>query len=483
MDEDSYDPYLDEYYLYNDGDDEEDEDNCRFWDSFNTPERYSGFRPSFLYSQDPNLHNLNYITREEADKNAEELIEEEKREKEKADKKRLKKKRQKDRKRQERLKEVETPAGENLAPVDAAASDPPDVAHDETGEAANEDDLDLGSSFVRQAQKKMENKPKPERKERSKENIRDRERDRSQDSGHKKTESQLEKTAACPPAAQRNGRLVDQYKVKESLDLAGIGNNLASSGRHMEALHFYTEAIRINPDEYRFLGNRSYSYERVGRFREALQDAEKSLELEPHFIKGHFRKGKALKGLQRYLEAITAFREVLSSDVNRVEAAQEVADCQRKLQELTMSTRGNLPSLTPLLQLIPPSSIGRNNNNKVFIPRTVVYTRSDIRQSAPRILPVVKPVSSTLYPVWVGNITSRITEEVLRSQFTVFGAIHSLRILYSRTCAFINFTSKDAAESAFRALQGRNIEGTTFVLQLRNPEHSNLNPGGPGARK
>ncbi|XP_069833033.1 tetratricopeptide repeat protein 31 [Dendropsophus ebraccatus] len=297
MEEDSDDSYLDEYYYYNDDDD--DDEDCGFWDGVSRSGTYCGFRPSFLYSQDYNLHNINYITKEQADKNAKELLEEEKREKEKADKKRLKKKRQKDRKREQRLKEAEKPAGENLAPVDIPRpADSEDIVQEDMGELGNEDDLDLASSFVRQAQKKMENKPKPERKERSKESIRERGRDKSQDSVTEKAEPQPNTMAACPTAAQRSVRPLDQYKVQESLDLANIGNNLASRGSYVEALHYYTEAIRLNPGEYRFLGNRSYSYERVGRYKEALEDAEKSLELQPNFIKGQFRKGKALKGLK-----------------------------------------------------------------------------------------------------------------------------------------------------------------------------------------
>ncbi|XP_077136588.1 tetratricopeptide repeat protein 31 isoform X2 [Ranitomeya variabilis] len=486
---DSDDSYPDEYYYYND--DDEDDEDCGFWDGTSTPGTYCGFRPSFLYSQDYNLHTSNYITREQADKNAEELLEEEKKEKEKADKKRLKKKRQKDRKRQQKLKEEEEqPAGENLAPVDGTrAALATDGAQDDIGELGNEDSLDLGSSFVRQAQKKMENKPKPERKERNKEVLRERGRDKSQDSMQENMDLRVEKSKTSPPAAQGNGRAVDLYSVQQSVDLASIGNNLASMGRYMEALHYYTEAIRLNPGDYRFLGNRSYSYERVGRCREALQDAERSLELHPHFIKGYFRKGKALKGLKRYAEAITAFQQVLSCDLSRAEAAQEVAECQQKLQELAMAARKITLSNTPLcLMPTPLSSAGENNSDKVFIPRNLVYTRSNKGQSAPKTaaqnLPAAKPVpaSSTLYPVWVGNITGKITEDVLRSQFAVFGAIHSLRILYSRTCAFINFSSKHAAEAAFRALQGLNIEGTTFVLQLRNPEHTNLNLEGSAAK-
>ncbi|CAH2299073.1 oocyte zinc finger -like [Pelobates cultripes] len=96
-------------------------------------------------------------------------------------------------------------------------------------------------------------------------------------------------------------------------------------------------------------------------------------------------------------------------------------------------------------------------------------------QTGPRQSQLPPKRSSKLYPVWVGNVTNKITENILRGKFEQFGPIHSMRILYSRTCAFINFTAKQDAERAFRALQGLNVEDTTFVLQLRNPEHSDLN--------
>ncbi|CAN2390273.1 hypothetical protein PRIEUP_LOCUS309, partial [Pristimantis euphronides] len=86
---DSDDSYPDEYFYYNDYEDDED---CGFWDGVPTAGTYCGLHPSFLYSQNYNVHSSNYITREQADRNAEELLKEEKREKEKADKKRLKKK-------------------------------------------------------------------------------------------------------------------------------------------------------------------------------------------------------------------------------------------------------------------------------------------------------------------------------------------------------------------------------------------------------
>ncbi|PIO23917.1 hypothetical protein AB205_0192910, partial [Aquarana catesbeiana] len=128
-------------------------------------------------------------------------------------------------------------------------------------------------------------------------------------------------------------------------------------------------------------------------------------------------------------------------------------------------------------------------NNKLFVPRNIYNTKYDpsklvleaaARGPTPNIASNAV-IHSKLYPIWVGNVTNKITEDVLRSKFEPFGLIHSIRILYGRTCAFINYTSKESAEAAFSSLQGVNVEGTTFVLQLRNPEHNAA--GAPAAKK
>lgn len=48
----------------------------------------------------------------------------------------------------------------------------------------------------------------------------------------------------------------------------------------------------------RLFGNRSYCYEKLQRYEEALKDAQESLRLQPGWPKGFFRKAKALQGLQ-----------------------------------------------------------------------------------------------------------------------------------------------------------------------------------------
>lgn len=48
----------------------------------------------------------------------------------------------------------------------------------------------------------------------------------------------------------------------------------------------------------RLFGNRSLCFERMQQYENALRDADLALFMEPNWIKGLFRKGKALCGLK-----------------------------------------------------------------------------------------------------------------------------------------------------------------------------------------
>lgn len=48
----------------------------------------------------------------------------------------------------------------------------------------------------------------------------------------------------------------------------------------------------------RLFGNRSFCYEKMQQYEKALIDADISLSLNPTWVKGLYRKGKALVGLK-----------------------------------------------------------------------------------------------------------------------------------------------------------------------------------------
>lgn len=122
----------------------------------------------------------------------------------------------------------------------------------------------------------------------------------------------------------------------------------------------------------RIFGNRSYCYYCLEQYPEALTDAERAIQLDPDWPKGHFRQGRALMGLkvseiargnrvlargtertdvvcvaQRYSEAEGAMEQVLKLDTDCEEAAMDLLNC-RVLQLMVSSFTSAAAKLFPV---------------------------------------------------------------------------------------------------------------------------------------
>ncbi|NXF95025.1 TTC31 protein, partial [Eubucco bourcierii] len=302
-----------------------------------------------------------------------------------------------------------------------------------------------------------------------------------------------EKPGTIEPGRKAPGKVPkpkppDTSMVEQSLVLAGRGNEAAQQGRYAEAVQAFTKAMRLNPQEHRLFGNRSYCYEKLQRYEEALRDAQESLRLQPGWPKGFFRKAKALQGLQRYAEAARTFEKLLCQDGANAEVTTQLEACRALLLV------GGIPmSPSPLgateLPLSPSGEKASRSCQKMdtstFV--TIVSSKNRARgqgQPAARspsntsnfsMLPHGHPARDC-YPLWVGNITHKISKEILQHAFGRFGEIHSIRMLSERRCAFINYTQKKAAEAAYAAMKEAELEGSRLVLQLKHPSHATPSP-------
>lgn len=57
--------------------------------------------------------------------------------------------------------------------------------------------------------------------------------------------------------------------------------------------------------------------------------------------------------------------------------------------------------------------------------------------------------------LWIGNVSNNVVEEDLVREFEQFGKIESVRLLRSKTCAFVNYLRLEDAQRALEALQGK----------------------------
>mmetsp|Transcript_30590 Transcript_30590/g.49512 ORF Transcript_30590/g.49512 Transcript_30590/m.49512 type:complete len:290 (+) Transcript_30590:254-1123(+) len=92
-------------------------------------------------------------------------------------------------------------------------------------------------------------------------------------------------------------------------------------------------------------------------------------------------------------------------------------------------------------------------------------------------MPGLKPPDDqTITTLYVGGINDTITEADLRDQFYSHGELKSIRMVYRSRCAFIQYTTRKAAEEAAEKLSNRLlVKGVRLKLMWGKPQV----PSGP----
>ncbi|KAF3852783.1 hypothetical protein F7725_006138 [Dissostichus mawsoni] len=157
----------------------------------------------------------------------------------------------------------------------------------------------------------------------------------------------------------------------ESLTVQGI--QMFGQALYSRAVDMFTEAIYCDPNDHRFYGNRSYCYWCLEQFSSALSDAWRSIQLAPDWPKGYFRKGCALMGLKRYIEAEVAMEQELGFEEDQ---SKELLEKFTTVQAVTTS---------PEAQTLKQQS--------------------------------QQDQSGSCHSLWVGNVTVEVTEKDLLDLF------------------------------------------------------------------
>lgn len=226
---------------------------------------------------------------------------------------------------------------------------------------------------------------------------------------------------------------------------AAQGIEMFERGCYSQAIDMFTKAICCDPRDHRVYGNRSYCYWCLDQYSSALSDAQRSIQLAPDWPKGYFRKGCALMGLKRYVEAEKAMEEVLRLDQRCKEASSKRQTC-RVLQLMELGFAEEQSKL--LLQ--------RFTNVHTVLSYTGVKALREAAQ---------QDQSGNCRSLWVGNVTSGISEKDLLDLFKTFGEVESVRILHERFCAFVNFKNANTAATALEKLQGVELRCNKLVIR------------------
>jgi len=86
--------------------------------------------------------------------------------------------------------------------------------------------------------------------------------------------------------------------------------------------------------------------------------------------------------------------------------------------------------------------------------------------------------------IYVGNLSSDVTEEELREQFTAFGGVTSASIIkdkysgQSRGFGFVEMPAKAEAEAAIAGLKGKTLKDRTLDVNEARPRSDSRGGGG-----
>jgi RNA recognition motif-containing protein len=91
--------------------------------------------------------------------------------------------------------------------------------------------------------------------------------------------------------------------------------------------------------------------------------------------------------------------------------------------------------------------------------------------------------------IYVGSLSSEITEEELRQEFEAFGKVESVNIITDKISGrpkefgFVEMASKSEAEAAITGLNGKTLKERTIVVNEARPRTDNRGGGGYGGRR
>mmetsp|Transcript_5922 Transcript_5922/g.10655 ORF Transcript_5922/g.10655 Transcript_5922/m.10655 type:complete len:570 (-) Transcript_5922:96-1805(-) len=99
-------------------------------------------------------------------------------------------------------------------------------------------------------------------------------------------------------------------------ELKAKGNAAFSAGNFEEAITHFSAAIEVDGSNHVLYSNRSACKASLKQYQDALEDANKTVELKPDWSKGYSRVGAAYAGLKQFDSAIEAYNKGLELDPN-----------------------------------------------------------------------------------------------------------------------------------------------------------------------
>lgn len=127
--------------------------------------------------------------------------------------------------------------------------------------------------------------------------------------------------------------MIDDYTIAE--ERKNTGNAEYKAQNYHAALKYYSDALSLSPENSAYLGNRAACYMMLANYREALNDAKMSIQLDSKFEKGYIRAAKCCILLGDLVQTEQIIKKFLELDASNTALKTEIQSLKqlRTLEE------------------------------------------------------------------------------------------------------------------------------------------------------
>lgn len=125
------------------------------------------------------------------------------------------------------------------------------------------------------------------------------------------------------------------------------GNDCVKKAEWQKAIHYYTEAIRLNRSDAVYFSNRAFCYLKQSKFTECIEDCTTAIGLDDKMVKAYYRRMQAREQMNDDLDAaVSDCRTVLRIEPKNIEA-QRSLDRLENLVKKSNKTCKSVPKEEP----------------------------------------------------------------------------------------------------------------------------------------
>lgn len=111
-----------------------------------------------------------------------------------------------------------------------------------------------------------------------------------------------------------------------------LGNKAFSDKNYALAVEHFSKAIGMSPQNPVLYSNRSAAYAGLRQYEDALRDADTAIRLNPAWVRGHGRRATALHFLGRLREAKEEYERILAVEPMNVNASEGLREIDAELR-------------------------------------------------------------------------------------------------------------------------------------------------------